>query len=247
MGAGDPAARVAVFDLDGTLSRGDLYLAFLAACLRRLGPARPLRLAGLPWATLRHLVGAESNASLKAAWLDAVLGGRTRMEAEAVAAGFAARAAERAMKPAALEQVAGHRKAGDRLVLASASLDIYVAPIARLLGFEVAVATRVAWTPDGRIAGTLDGPNLRGPAKLDAVRAALGLEGAALLPPLVAYSDHESDAALLGAATEAVAVDPTPAMAVLAARCGWQVVHWGRHPAKRDAAGVPGAPRAAPH
>ncbi|WP_270933901.1 HAD family hydrolase [Falsiroseomonas oryzae] len=232
--------RVAVFDLDGTLTRRDLYLAFLAEALRRLGPARPLRLAGLPWLTARHLLRGIGNDRLKAAYLDAVLGGRSREAVTQLADRFAARAVEREIKPAALNAVAQHRRAGDMLLLASASLDVYVRPIAAALGFDAAVATRVAWTAEGRIAGTLDGPNLRGPAKLDAVQAALAMRAEAGAARFVAYSDHESDAALLAAAEEAVAVDPTRAMRRLAAQRGWQVVDWSAVPsgAGRPAAAV---------
>ncbi|MFC7555797.1 HAD family hydrolase [Pseudoroseomonas wenyumeiae] len=129
------------------------------------------------------------------------------------------------MKPDALRVMELHRQAGDALVLASASLDLYVEPIGRLLGFDAVVSTRVAWTPDGRIAGALDGDNLRGPAKLVAVRELLSRK----FPnaeDLVAYSDHESDVSLLAAAGTAVVVDPTRKMREEARRRGWPVVDW---------------------
>lgn len=224
---------IAVFDLDGTLSRRDLFLAFLAHAVRRTGPARPLRAAALPVLTARYALRGITNDRLKAAYLDAVLGGRTRATIEGLAEAFADRAVAREMKPAALAAVQRHRRAGDRLVLASASLDVYVAPIARRLGFDDAIATRIAWTADGRVAGGLDGPNLRGPSKLDAVRAAVpGWDGARV----TAYSDHESDEALLAAAAEAVAVDPTPGLARIAAGRGWTIMRWG------GADDVPAAP-----
>lgn len=219
------ARRIAVFDLDGTLSRRDLFLVFLALAVRRHGLARPLRAAALPLRVLGHAAGRVANDRLKAAFLDAVLGGRARAPLEALAAEFAGLAVAREMKPAALAALARHRAAGDACVLASASLDLYVQPIARRLGFDAAVATRVAWTPEGRLAGGLGGPNLRGPAKLAAVLELL----AARFPgrrEVVAYSDHESDAALLGAARVAVAVDPTPGLRRLAAARGWQVACW---------------------
>lgn len=230
--------RVAVFDLDGTLTRRDLYLAFLAQALRRHGPARPLRTAGLPVLATRFMLRGIGNDRLKTAFLDAILGGRPRSLVDALAGDFATRAVGREMKGAAIARVESHRRAGDTLVLASASLDLYVQPIARLLGFHAAVATRIAWTPDGRVAGTLDGPNLRGPAKLDAVRAELARSFPGQSPRMVAYSDHASDEALLAAADEAVAVDPTPALARIAAQRGWEVAHWsGSVPA--DRAGEP--------
>jgi HAD superfamily hydrolase (TIGR01490 family) len=220
--------RVAVFDLDGTLTRRDLYLAFLAMALRRFGPARPLRAATLPVLSARFMLRGIGNDQLKIAFLDAILGGRSRATVEALAADFAARAVRREMKPAALARLAQHRRAGDTLLLASASLDTYVQPIARLLGFHAAVATRIAWTAEGRVAGTLDGANLRGASKLDAVRAVLAARHPGSACHLTAYSDHPSDLPLLDAAAVAVAVDPTRELARIARQRGWEAAHWSR-------------------
>ncbi len=228
--------RLAVFDLDGTLTRRDLYLAFLAQALRKHGPARPLRAAALPVLGVGFMLRGIGNDRMKTAFLDAILGGRPRSLVDTLAGDFAVRAVEREMKRAAIAQVENHRRAGDVLLLASASLDPYVQPIAQLLGFHAAVATRIAWTSDGRVAGTLDGPNLRGHAKLDAVRAELARCYPGESPRMVAYSDHASDEPLLAAADEAVAVDPTPELARIATQRGWKIVRWSDS-ASADSAG----------
>ncbi|MDP3418330.1 HAD-IB family hydrolase [Falsiroseomonas sp.] len=222
---GEASTRVAVFDLDGTISHRDLFLVFLRQAMRRLGPARKLRTALLPLHTLRFGLRAITNAELKAAFLDAILGGRQRSTLVALATDFAARSLEREMKPAALQAMQRHRQAGDALVLASASLDLYVEPIASQLGFDAVVSTRVAWTTDDRLAGSLDGSNLRGAPKLAAVRAMLA-ERFPLAKSFVAYSDHESDIPLLAAASSAFAVDPTAALARAARERGWPIVDW---------------------
>jgi len=232
-GRREASRRVAVFDLDGTISRRDLFLVFLMQAMRRLGPARKLRTALLPLHTLRFGLRSITNAELKAAFLDAILGGRQRSTLAALAADFAARSLDREVKPAALLAMQRHRQAGDALLLASASLDLYVEPIASRLGFDAVVSTRVAWTAEGRLAGSLDGSNLRGAPKLAAVRAVL-TERFPSAQDFVAYSDHESDIPLLAAASSAVAVDPTVALARVARERGWPVVDWrgtGRHPA----------------
>lgn len=238
--------RVAVFDLDGTISRRDLFLVFLLHAARRLGPARPLQTALLPLHTLRYGLRRIDNATLKAAFLDAILGGRDRAVLQALAADFATHSLRREVKPAALEAMQRHRQAGDALVLASASLDLYVAPIGAQLGFDATVATRVAWTAEGRVAGSLDGPNLRGAPKLAAVRTLL----AARFPQareFVAYSDHASDIPLMQAACSAVAVDPTPALRRAARAQGWPVVDWSRsHAGTAEALPVPRQAPASP-
>jgi phosphoserine phosphatase len=42
----------------------------------------------------------------------------------------------------------------------------------------------------------------------------------------IAYSDSMNDAPLLSAARRAVAVDPDPRLAALAAERGWTVLRW---------------------
>ena len=222
--------RVAVFDLDGTLTRHDLFLSFLAAAARRFGPARPVRALGLPILTGRYFLRGISNDRLKEAFLDAMLGGRPRATLEAFAAEFADRVVARDIKPAALASLRRHREAGHLLVLASASLDLYVEPVAARLGFDAAVATRIAWTEEGRVGGTLAGANLRGPSKLVALRALL----AERFPgpfAMTAYSDHESDVPLLAAADTAVAVDPTRALRDIAQARRWRIAEWKAAPA----------------
>src|SRR5207248_343206 len=94
-----------------------------------------------------------------------------------------------------------------RLVLATASLDLYVRRLARELGFDETICTHAAWTAEGRVAGTLNGGNLKGEAKLAAVRRVIPAGSGA--PFVIAYSDHHADLPLLRWADRAVAVCPT--------------------------------------
>jgi HAD superfamily hydrolase (TIGR01490 family) len=224
-GHSNAAARVAVFDLDGTISRRDLFLVFLMEAAKRLGPARPVRAALLPLHTLNYGLRRMTNTALKTAYLDAVLGNRERARLQQIAMDFAGRCLFREIKPEALRAMERHRQAGDALLLASASLDLYVEPIGLLLGFDAVVSTRVAWTADGRVAGSLDGNNLRGAAKLTAVQELLS-QHFQCAQEFVAYSDHESDVALLAAASSAIAVDPTRKLREEARLRGWTIVDW---------------------
>jgi phosphatidylglycerophosphatase C len=221
----EAAKRVAVFDLDGTISHRDLFLVFLMEAARRLGPARPIRTALLPLQTLNYGLKRITNTALKIAYLDAILGNRERTTLLQISDEFAKRCLAREIKQGALKAIERHRQAGDALVLASASLDLYVEPIGALLGFDAVISTRVAWTAEGRIAGSLDGDNLRGAPKLAAVRMLLSQRFQAA-QDFVAYSDHESDVSLLAAAGTAVAVDPTRKLREEAGKRGWPIVDW---------------------
>jgi phosphatidylglycerophosphatase C len=217
------SAPVAVFDLDGTITRTDSFRVFIKAAVL---PRHPAALLALPLAVMRARKNVAARGAVKAAVMDLVHGGRPRVALEAMAARFTARLLDRLVKPGAAREIADHRARGTRLLLATASPDLWANPIGAALGFEAVLATRLAWTADGRFAGHFDGPNLLGEAKARAVRAWMEAHagGAA---PAHAYTDHHHDLPMLLLATAPLAVDPTPTLAGEAARRGIPVARWG--------------------
>ena len=96
--------------------------------------------------------------------------------------------------------------------------------IGKRLGFDDVLATRAA-REAGRITGGPIDTNLRGWAKVDAVKRVLSPVGDR--PPIVyAYSDHHSDVPLLLYADHAVAVDPTANLRAIAASNGIRIERW---------------------
>jgi phosphatidylglycerophosphatase C len=216
------APAVAIFDLDGTLTRGDTYLAFLLFMLRK-NPLRFRHCLGLPYKVAMFNLGRMSNDALKAAFLCAILKGTTREAIEKHAAPFAEKCVRGMIKPAALRKIDWHRARRHRLILASASVDLYVPLVAALLGFDETVCTHVAWA-DGRLTGDLKGPNLRGVAKLHAVREVLAQHPDK--PIVFAYSDSYADLPLLAFADYGVAIDPDRMLLREAPRSGLETEFW---------------------
>lgn len=214
--------RLVLFDLDGTITRRDTYVAFLLYVLARRAGRLPW-CAPLPFDVLRFKLGRLGNDELKRRFLGAILAGLGRAELATHVTGFLDRHFVRMVKPAALARIAQHRDAGDRLVLATASLDLYTTAIAERLGFDAAHSTRVGWIGE-RVGTALAGPNLLGEAKLAAVEAMLA--GDATRPFVIAYSDHHSDLPLLLAADQGIAVDPTPRLSAAASQHGLTIEHW---------------------
>ncbi len=216
---------IAVFDLDGTITHGDTFVAYLAYVLRH----RPRRIAHC--VTLAPLaagfaLGRVGNAEAKSRLLYAIAGGSWRGDIARFTKGFRDTRLPRMVKPAALRRIAMHRERGDTLVMATAGIDIYANAVGELLGFDHVLATRAVWDSDRLILG-LDGPNLRGADKLAAVKALR----AALQPAtarLIAYSDHHSDLPLLRHADEGIAVDPTPRLAQAITGLAIPVECWAR-------------------
>lgn len=223
-------AAIAVFDLDHTITRRDTFLPWLTGILIR-HPARWPASLPLPLAVLRHKSGRRDNHWLKTTFLGAIVGGLERPPLEAWSAQFLDTLIARGLRRRARATIERHRLAGDRLVLASASPDLYVEPLAAALGFDDVVCTRLAVDERGRPTGDLDGGNCYGPAKVERLAAILGAR-----PPqtsLTVYTDHHSDLGLLRLATHPVAVNPTRALRREARAAGIPIEDWQQPPPRR--------------
>jgi len=161
---------VALFDLDGTLTWRDTLLPYLMGYAMR-HPARLLRLLWyLPPSIIGYASSHHDRGLLKSRLISAVMGGDPRRSVDAWSDAYVDSLKRRgAFRPAALATLEAHRAAGDHLVLLSASPDLYVPRIGRLLGFERTLCTEVAWRvlPDeeDRLDGTLRTANRRGEEK----------------------------------------------------------------------------------
>lgn len=213
---------VAIFDLDGTITRSDTYVRFLLAFLRR-HPTRVLRACWLPLAVAMYWTGTRDNTWLKTAFLKTIAGGSTRIAVEAVVTRLVPSLLHNAIRARAIEAIENHRRRGHRLVLATASLDIYVDSLGRALGFDDIVRTRAAWDDRGRLSGALDGGNCHGERKRAAVAALLGKRDGLFL---VSYSDHEADLPLLDWSDRAAVVNPDERLAAQADAKTYDILNW---------------------
>jgi HAD superfamily hydrolase (TIGR01490 family) len=214
---------VAIFDMDGTLTRADTFLAYLKFVFAR----RKHRLGnclGLPLAVTQFQLGMRARDWLKQEFVRAVLGASSTPEIEVWTAAFVDQQGARLLKPAAAAALRWHRSRGDRLIIASASLDIYTRALAASWDVPEVVCTKLEWQ-SGILTGRLSGPNLRGEAKLAAVKNMLDAVPGAR-PWIFGYSDDYSDLPLLKFADQGFAVDPTRKLASCAAREGLQIVSW---------------------
>jgi HAD superfamily phosphoserine phosphatase-like hydrolase len=222
--SGAPAPRrwVAVFDLDGTLTWRDTLFLFLMRFLRR-HPWRVLGLWRLPFALGSFLARDRDHGLLKSRVIRMIMGGARRPEVDACADSFVDSLEPRhRFRPAALAALEAHRGAGDRLVLLSASPDLYVPRIGRSLGFERTLCTEIEWSGD-RLLGTLKTANRRGAEKL---RCLTWLRTQYPELPIVAYGNSASDVEHMQHADQALLVNGNAAARALAARRGIPTSNW---------------------
>jgi phosphatidylglycerophosphatase C len=159
--------QLVVFDLDGTITRHDTLVPYVVRLLVRR-PWQLMRLIGAVPALLLFAIGRADHGRVKAALMKATLRGRRRSELEAWTHDFVTRLLAKGVHRRALDVIEQHRRKGDRLVLLSASPDLYVPAIARALGFDEAISTGVRWNDD-RFDGELVTPNRRGQEKAHCV------------------------------------------------------------------------------
>lgn len=212
--------RIAVFDLDVTLTRYDTYLPFLFGYLRR-NPWRAWRLLVLPMVLLSFWRWGDRQ-WVKQSFLRCFIGGVTRPQLEQWADVFAEEVLAKAMRAPGLKRLRAHQDAGDRVILASASFDIYVEKIAAGLSIDEVIASNLQWDVHNRMAG-IAGKNCRDEEKLKRVKALLGKADG---HHVTAYSDSHADLPLLAWAEVGVAVCPSKRLTHQVAGLGLEVVDW---------------------
>lgn len=218
-----PPIRIAIYDMDRTITRSGTMSGFLAHVLAR---RQRWRAALIPLTGITGLAYAArllDRRRLKAINLALLVGRRFDMaQMDMLAASYARRVVRRNLHAKALEQLAADRAAGYRIVLATASFRIYVAAIARELGIEDVIATD---TVPGR--ARVAGVNCYGRDKralIDAWLADQGIDPARA--DIRAYSDHVSDTPMLELAATPVATTPSAKLRRLAYQRGWTIVDW---------------------
>jgi phosphatidylglycerophosphatase C len=218
----EPSPRIALFDLDGTLTYHDTLFQFLTGYLARRPGRLPRALAIVP-ALFAFAFDGRDRGRLKSRVIRAVMGGAQRIEIDAFAQSFVASLERRGcLRPQGLATLEAHRVAGDRLVLLSASPDLYVPLIGRMLGFERSICTQIRWSGD-RLDGALDSENRRGDEKVRCLeRLRAEFPGATV----TAYGNSASDLPHLARVDRGVLVNAGSAARRRASHAGITVGDW---------------------
>ena len=215
MSASTPEPVVAAFDFDGTLTSGDNVVPFLrrVAGVRRIAVGAVRRAPRLLPALARF-----DRDRVKAIMTEIVFTDRRVADVARRAQEFGAEIVAADLRPDTFERVHWHVAHGHRVVIVSASYEVYLHVVAEKLGLHGVIATRLEATADGRYTGRLLGRNCRGTEKLrrlDDWLADEGLDRRSIT--LWAYGDSKGDQQLLEAADHPIwAKDPIASVAASA-------------------------------
>ena len=154
----DELRRIAAFDFDGTLSRRDTLVPFLAKASGRRRFAQVCGRLGLAGA--RRSVDLRDRDDVKEQLLRELFVGRDEEELRHLGARYARDLLSDQLRPDVLSRLEDHRRAGHEVLFVSASLVYYLEPLAELLGVPCGPRRRAgpAGGPPDRRAGTTQRP-----------------------------------------------------------------------------------------
>lgn len=190
-----PLRRVAAFDVDGTLTTSDCVVPFLR---RTAGTAVLMRrMLASPVELMRASVRRDRDA-LKGISARAAFAGMLAESVEADAAHYASEVHQQRLRADVAESLYRHLASGDTVLLVSASFEVYLRPLAGLLGAHDVLAARLEVDAAGRYTGHLEGPNCRGVEKVRRLHEWLDLHaGGRGEVHVTAYGDSSGDRELL--------------------------------------------------
>jgi phosphatidylglycerophosphatase C len=186
---------VAAFDFDGTITYYDSlvpFLFFVFGFWKALG--------GLALQTpyfIEYLFGKKTRAQIKEIILTYFFRGMPLERMQKFGHQYGQGSLNKHVRQSALDRIKWHREQKHRLIIISASIDIYLKPWAELVGIDDVISSKLLLNEKGCITGKLLGENCRGPEKVKRLEGLLGNREGYIL---YAYGDSDGDKELLESA-----------------------------------------------
>lgn len=213
--------KLALFDFDGTVIRGDSILPFLRYCVDTK-KASPMLIpkAIVDYIAFRLKISGVTSAKEHTLQF---LQGQSAGELDALAHAFWSKHLNRLLFPAAVKRMQALRSLGYRVMLVSASASLYMHALADFLPVDDVICTECEMR-DGIFTGRI-GKNCSGEekpkrilARLNELQIDMDAEGS------VAFGNSSSDAPMLSMVDEAVWINPKASLR--RAHPGMNVQHW---------------------
>tara|TARA_R110000824_G_scaffold104360_2_gene247685 strand:+ start:1610 stop:2281 length:672 start_codon:yes stop_codon:yes gene_type:complete len=220
--------KISLYDMDRTITVRGTYTPFLFHMVFARAPWRLIFLPLLPFGFIAYGFKLLSRGQLKTFNQRMLLGSAPKLaKLQPHIERFADKVLSSNRHRKAIDQIEIDRADGRKLVLVTASYELYAEAIARRLGFDHLVGTLLEVDEQGRVLPVIIGENCYDDAKIGRIEQLFAKQGWQRANSHVrAYSDHVSDQAMLEFADEAIATTPTPKLRRLAGQRGWQIVDW---------------------
>lgn len=187
--------NLALFDFDGTITDCDTFTPFV----KKVIPAERMRWGRLLLAPsiLGYRLGLVSSSRIRQQIVKVGLAGYSKDAIDEKGRLHANNFIPPVLRPEAMERLQWHQQQGDRIIIVSASLDVYLKPWCEQMGFELSCAElEVA---NAKLTGRYCGGDCSGQAKAERVKAMVDLTQ---YNTVYAYGDTKEDDELLALADE---------------------------------------------
>ena len=188
--------NLVLFDFDGTITRDDSLLEFVAYVVgfkkffRGILVLSPILAA--------YKLGLASNNFTRRKLLDYFFAGMSADKFDKICKKYSTTHIEDILKQSAMDKIASYKAAGDKIVIVTASLEDWLRPWCDAQGLEL-LGTKIR-RKGGIITGEIEGQNCYGAQKVARVRAAYDVQA---FDRIIAYGDSRGDREMLEFADEA--------------------------------------------
>ncbi|MDV6328536.1 HAD family hydrolase [Idiomarina sp. Sol25] len=187
--------NLALFDFDGTITDCDTFTPFI----KEVTPPERMRWGRLLLAPsiLGYRAGLVSSSRIRQQVVKIGLKGFSKSEIDEKGLLHAKKFIPSVLRPEAMERLHWHQKQGDRIIVVSASLDVYLKPWCEQMGFELYCAELEV--TDDVVTGRYLNGDCTGLAKAERVKKLVNLKD---YTKVYAYGDTKEDDELLALADE---------------------------------------------
>ena len=188
--------NLVLFDFDGTITRDDSLLEFVAYVVgfkkffRGILVLSPILAA--------YKLGLASNNFTRRKLLGYFFAGMSADKFDKICKKYSTTHIEDILKQSAMDKIASYKAAGDKIVIVTASLEDWLRPWCDAQGLEL-LGTKIR-RKGGIITGEIEGLNCYGAQKVARVRAAYDVQA---FDRIIAYGDSRGDREMLEFADEA--------------------------------------------
>ena len=184
------AKGLALFDFDGTVTSKDSLLEFIKFTSGKVGF---LLVMGLFSPMIFYYVFVKKDGEIaKMKVLSFLFKGRTKEELSIKGVEFAEKIIPKILLPKALDEIDIFKVKGDRIVVISASLEIWLKPWTDKMGLEL-LCTKMEFI-DGKFTGKFSTPNCNGQEKVNRIKSFLNIDE---YKPVYAYGNSSGDKPML--------------------------------------------------